>query len=116
MTLISRLRQYLDKVRGRQEFCELQRLWQHGERVLGERGWFLFKCYGKMTAGPHSGQYVSALPAPDVHALLDALSAYERVPVYLMHRHRSGDRPGSYTRLGSSNQLVMGFADREVDA
>lgn len=116
MTLISRLRQYIEKARGRREFRELQQLWQHGERVLGERGWFLFKCYGKMMSGPHSGRYVSALPPSDVHALLDALAAQQRIPVHLMHRHRPGDHPGSYTRLGTDGRLIMGFDDCEVDA
>lgn len=116
MMPIVRLREYLQRIRAQRELQALQRLWQHGEQVLGDRQWFLFRCYGKITAGPHSGCYVIALPAPDVHALLDALAAHERVPVHLMHRHRSGDGPGLYTRLGTDGRLIMGFDDCEVDA
>lgn len=98
------------------ELQELERLWRHGEQVLGERGWFLLRCFGKMTAGPYSGKYVSALPPRDVHALLHMLATHARVPVHLMHRHQPGDRPGLYTRLGTDGRLIMGFDDAEADA
>lgn len=116
MTPSGQVRKYVQGVRARRELHKLRQLWEHGEQVLGDRGWFLFKCYGKLMSGPYSGQYVSALPPPDVHALLHALAAHEPVPVHLMHRHRPGAHAGLYTRLGANGHLVMGFADREIDA
>jgi hypothetical protein len=87
-------------------------LHRHGERVLGERSWFLFSTYGRVMSGPHSGQYVSGLPDFDVRALLDALVAGYAVDVHLMHRHKSGNYESSLVHI-VAGALVMTFPDRE---
>ena len=87
-------------------------LHRHGERVLGERSWFLFSTYGRMMSGPHSGQYVSGLPDIEVRALIDALVTGHGVDIHLMHRHKSGNYESSRLHI-VSGALVMTFPDRE---
>jgi len=86
-----------------------------GDALLGARGWTLLRTHGRLTTGPHSGHYVSALSADEVHALLQALGRGERIPVHLMHRHRSGDSELSCLCL-VDGKLVMNFADRTESA
>lgn len=82
------------------------------ESLLGARAWSLLQSYGKLMAGPHSGHYVSALPAQDQLGIAEQLVAGKTLFIHLMHRHRSGNYETS--SLGwRDGQLVMVFADRE---
>jgi hypothetical protein len=69
--------------------------------------------YGRVMAGPHSGQYVSGMPADDVRRVVDSLVLGEIVHIHLMHTHCSGDYPGSKLRFDGT-QLWMVYDDREV--
>jgi len=82
-----------------------------GERLLGDRAWFLLESYGKLMDGPHSGSYVSALPGKEKLDLARRLVAGETIYVHLMHRHRSGNYEASSLRL-VDGKLVMVFRDR----
>jgi hypothetical protein len=84
---------------------------QEGEALLGRTGWSLMRGYGRMMSGPHSGQYVSALPVAEVRVLLQALQRGERVPVHLMHRHHSGRYEASWLSL-ANGRLAMHYPDR----
>jgi DNA polymerase III epsilon subunit-like protein len=94
---------------------EWHTLGEEGERLLGPRGWALFRSYGRMMSGPHSGSYVSALPVDDIRRLLTALAAGERIPVHLMHRHRGGNYESSRLSL-TAGHLVMHYPDRSEPA
>lgn len=87
---------------------ELQR---YAEGLLGKRGWFLLRNYGRLMSGPDSGRYVSGLPAHDAREIVDALVRGETVEVHLMHRHVSGNYESSQLRL-RNGRLEMLFADR----
>jgi hypothetical protein len=89
---------------------EGHQLGQEGERLLGLIGWRLFRGNGRLMSGRHSGSYVSALPCAEVRRLLIALLQGERVPVHLMHRHRSGNYESSVLSL-TAGRLVMHYAD-----
>lgn len=86
-----------------------------GERLLGVTGWRLFRGYGRLMSGPHSGSYVSSLPCDEVRRLLVAMQRGERIPVHLMHRHRSGTYDSSALSL-VNGRLVMHFAERTESA
>lgn len=90
---------------------EWHRLEVEAEELLGPTGWGLLRSYGRLMSGPYSGRYVSALPFSDVRQLLLALRRGERIPVHLMHRHRSGNYESSVLSL-SEEGLVMHYADR----
>jgi hypothetical protein len=87
------------------------RLSQEGEALLGASGWSLLRRYGKLMAGAYSGHYVSALPSAEVRGLLQALQCGERVPVHLMHRHRSGHYESSCLSF-VEGRLLMHYCDR----
>lgn len=94
---------------------ERHRLGQEGERLLGATGWPLFRSYGRMMRGPYSGSYVSGLPVDEVRRLLAALKRGQRIPVHMMHRHRSGNYESSELSL-TDGRLVMHFAARSEPA
>jgi hypothetical protein len=81
-------------------------------RLLGPETWFLVSAYGRVMTGPYVGKYVNALPPAEGLALVDALGRGERVPVHLMHRHRSGSLESSDLCF-RGQRLTMLFADRE---
>lgn len=85
------------------------------ESLLGERGWFLLSCFGKLMSGPDSGFYVSGIACAEQLALVKRLVAGNVVDVHLMHRHQSGDYEVSRLRW-SEGKLLMVFKDREVVA
>lgn len=87
----------------------------HGKRVLGAAGWRLFEQYGRVTVGPKSGLYVSALSSDEVTQLLEALARGEVLPIHLMHRHVSGHYESSRLLL-VEGKLVMRFAERDEAA
>lgn len=86
-------------------------LHQCAAAALGHRNWRRLCSQGRVMAGAHCGQYVSGLPAAQVHALIDALLRGEEIPVHLMHRHRSGHPESSRLRW-VDGQLFMVFGDR----
>lgn len=94
-----------------QAALEWHRLGQEGEELLGATGWPLFRSYGRMMSGPYSGSYVSGLPVDEVRSLLSALKRGQRIPVHMMHRHRSGNYEASELSL-TDGRLVMHFAER----
>lgn len=94
---------------------EWHRLGEEGEAALGRDGWALFRSFGRLMSGSYSGSYVSALPPSEVRALLRALQLGQRIPVHLMHRHRSGNYEASSLSL-SAGRLVMHFPDRREAA
>jgi len=98
---------------------EVAREWhllkQEGEALLGPAGWRLLRGYGKLTEGPYAGQYVSALSVEEIRALLKALQGGARIPVHLMHRHRSGYSETSGLSL-HDGRLLMHYADRTEGA
>lgn len=95
---------------------EWHRLAQDGERLLGSRGWRLLRGYGRLMSGPYSGSYVSALPCEDVRSLLIALLRGERIPVHLMHRHRSGTYQSSSVLSLTEGRLMMHYPDHSEPA
>lgn len=66
-------------------------------------------------SGPYSGHYVSGLPISEARKLLRALQGGERLPVHLMHRHRSGNSESSALSL-ADGRLVMHYPDRSEPA
>lgn len=78
-------------------------------------GWALFRSYGRVMLGPYSGRYVSGLPAEEVHRLLTALKHGQRIPVHLMHRHRSGNYEASELSL-SDGFLLMHYSGHDERA
>ncbi len=90
---------------------ERHRLAQDAEALLGPHGWTLLRTYGRLMSGRFSGQYVSALPDAEVRALLTALQRGEKIPVHLMHRHRSGCYESSRLSLAEGG-LMMNYLDR----
>ena len=90
---------------------EWHSLGHEARALLGPRGWALFRSYGRLMSGTHSGQYVSALPASYVRALLQQLQAGNQVPVHLMHRHRSGCYESSRLSV-TDGRLLMHYPDR----
>jgi hypothetical protein len=94
---------------------EWHRLTEEGEALLGPTGWTLLRGYGRLMSGTFSGQYVSALPVAAARALLQALQRGERIPVHLMHRHRSGCYESSWLSL-ADGRLLMHYADRTEPA
>lgn len=85
------------------------------EELLGARGWSLLRRYGKLMSGPRSGSYVSGLPISEARKLLGALQRGERIPVHLMHRHRSGHYESSELSL-TNGRLLMRYPDRSEPA
>lgn len=85
------------------------------ERLLGAAAWSLLRSYGKLMAGPHSGHYVSGLPAQDQLNVAEQLVAGKTLLIHLMHRHRSGNYEASALRW-NGRRLVMVFKDREEAA
>jgi hypothetical protein len=79
---------------------------QESEALLGPTGWALLRSYGRVMSGTYSGQYVSALPSAEVQNLLHALKRGERIPVHLMHRHRSGCYESSSLSLVEGRLLM----------
>ena len=53
---------------------ERARLQQYSERTLGARAWGLLSMYGRVMAGPHCGQYVSAMPSAEMREVVDSLA------------------------------------------
>jgi hypothetical protein len=90
---------------------ERHRLTQDAEALLGPAGWALLRTYGRLMSGRFSGRYISGLPDAEVRALLNALERGEKIPVHLMHRHRSGCYESSRLSL-TEGHLVMHFPDR----
>lgn len=90
-------------------------LCRYAVSVLGERGWFLLRSYGRLMNGPSSGRYVSALSTEAARSLVDALARGDEIDVHLMHRHVSGNYESSTLRF-EGGQLVMRFPDREERA
>jgi hypothetical protein len=90
---------------------ERHRLTQDAEALLGPAGWTLLRTYGRLMSGKFSGQYISGLPDAEVRALLKALERGEKIPVHLMHRHRSGCYESSWLSL-TKGHLMMHFPDR----
>jgi hypothetical protein len=84
----------------------------YAERLLGARGWPLLSTYGRVTAGPRSGSYVSELPTSEAKQVVDALAQGIQVPVHLTHRHESGCNESSELQL-VEGWLLMVFADRD---
>ena len=89
---------------------EWHQLGLDGESLLGVTGWRLFRGYGRLMSGPYSGSYVSALPIDEARRLLVAMQRGERIPVHLMHQHRSGTYESSVLSL-FAGRLVMHYAD-----
>lgn len=94
---------------------EWHRLGVEAEELLGRRGWSLLRSYGRLMSGPYSGSYVSGIPFSEARKLLLALEQGERVPVHLMHRHRSGNYESSVLSL-AGGELVMHYPDRSEPA
>lgn len=94
---------------------ELHQIRQEGQTLLGVTGWALFRSYGRIVSGPYSGSYVSGVPVDEVRRLLTALKQGQRIPVHLMHRHRSGNYEASELSL-SDGRLLMHFAARSEPA
>ena len=94
---------------------EIDRLRQEGEEVLGVAGWRLFRSYGRVMSGPYSGNYVSGLPFEEARRFIIALKQGQRVPVHLMHRHRSGNFGVSELSV-EDGSLVMHYATRSEPA
>jgi hypothetical protein len=94
---------------------EWHRLGEEGEAVLGTGGWSLFRSFGRIMSGAYSGRYVSALPREEVLALLEALRRGERIPIHLMHRHRTGHYEASCLSL-DEGRLMMHYVDRSEPA
>lgn len=94
---------------------EWHRLRLEAEELLGTRGWSLLRSYGKLMSGSHSGSYASGLPFSEARKLLDALQRGERIPVHLMHRHRSGNYVSSELSL-TDGRLMMHYPDRSEPA
>ena len=94
---------------------EWHRLGLEAEELLGMRGWSLLRGYGKLMSGPYSGSYVSGIPFSEARKLLGALRRGERIPVHLMHRHRSGKYESSELSL-TDGRLVMHYPDRNEPA
>lgn len=119
MNLVSKLKELCNRARSRVSLRaavhEWHRLAHEGEAVLGPTGWVLLRRYGRMMSGTFSGQYVSGLPAAEVRALLEALQRGERIPVHLMHRHRSGCYESSSLSL-VHGRLLMHYSDRTEPA
>lgn len=94
---------------------ERHHLTKDAEALLGPSGWGLLKTYGRVMTGRFSGRYVSALPSPEVRALLKALQRGETIQVHLMHRHRSGCYESSRLSL-TQGRLMMHYRDRSEPA
>lgn len=94
---------------------DFERLSQEGETLLGSTGGALFRRYGRLMSGAYSGQDVSALPGAGVRALLEALQRGDRIPVHLMHRHRSGCYDSSWLTL-AEGRLLMHYPNRTEPA
>lgn len=94
---------------------EWNRLRHEGEEVLGVAGWRLFRRFGRVMAGPYSGSYVSGLSFDETRRLLWALKEGRRIPVHLMHRHRSTNPAASELSL-ADGCLVMHYATRSEPA
>jgi hypothetical protein len=94
---------------------EWHQLSQEGQALLGETGWTLLRAYGRVMSGKFTGQYVSGLPVDEVRSLLRALQRGQRVPVHLMHRHRSGNYESSSLSL-SDGRLLMHYGSRTEPA
>jgi hypothetical protein len=92
-----------------------ERLTQEGEALLGPIGWTLLRRYGRLMSGTYSGHYVGALPDANVRALLEMLRRGGRIPVHLMHRHRSGCYESSWLSL-AEGRLWMHYPDRTEPA
>lgn len=84
---------------------------EFAEAHIGKHNWDLFRSYGKLMSGLHSGRYVSGIPFNLARQLVQALVRGEEVQVHLMHRHRSGNYEISRTRL-VAGRLEMVFKDR----
>lgn len=97
------------------EFQRHMELVGRAQVLLGERAWSLLQSYGKLMSGPHSGHYVSALPAQTQLSVAEQLVAGKTLPIHLMHRHRSGNYETSSLKW-RDGQLVMSFKDREEAA
>jgi hypothetical protein len=119
MSIAAKLKRLRTRPNSAASLMDAAREWygvaQEGEALLGKSGWTLMRGYGRMMSGPHSGQYVSALPVADVRVLLQALQRGEKVPVHLMHRHRSGCYEASSLSF-ASGRLLMHYLDRSEPA
>lgn len=119
MKLVSKLKELCNRATSRSWLIDValerHRLAQEGEAVLGRAGWGLLRRYGRMMSGTFSGQYVSGLPGAEVRALLRALQRGERIPVHLMHKHRSGCYESSSLSL-VDGCLLMHYSDRTEPA
>lgn len=93
-------------------FKQRLELRRKADSLLGARAWFLVSCYGKVRGGPAAGSYVSSLPTPVQLDLVRQLSRGVKVPVHLMHRHKSGEYEQSDLRWAQGD-LFMVFNDRE---
>lgn len=82
------------------------------ERLVGVNEWMLIEKYGRLTAGPHTGCYVSSLPVDAWLQIAKCLVAGETLRIHLMHRHRSGHHEASNLRW-SNGELLAVFRDRE---
>ena len=92
---------------------ERVRLQQYSERTLGARSWWLLSMYGRVTAGPHTGHYVSGMPSGEVRNVVDLLAQGALLHIHLMHTHRSGNYRLSKLRFDGV-QLWMVYDDKEV--
>ena len=81
---------------------ERARLQQYSERTLGARAWGLLSMYGRVMAGPHCGQYVSAMPSAEIREVVDSIAHGELLPIHLMRIHRSGDYRVSTLRFAGA--------------
>lgn len=119
MRLLSKLRALWNRTESPESLMDVAREWHslghEAEALLGPGGWPLFRGYGRLMSGPYSGQYASALPSSNVRALLQQLQAGDRVPVHLMHRHRSGCYESSWLSL-AEGRLLMHYPDRTESA
>lgn len=81
MRLLFRLKELFARTASADALMEAAREWntlkREGEALLGPTGWTLLRRYGRLMSGTYSGQYVSALPASQVRALLQALQRGE---------------------------------------
>jgi hypothetical protein len=96
----------------RRDLRERRNLDKYAERVLGANGWALLKGYGRVTSGPHSGCYVSALDLSAATAIVQELAEGNEASIHLMHRHVSGSVESSRLLL-SGGRLIMRFRERD---
>jgi hypothetical protein len=118
-SLLSKLKWLRSRASNRGSLMDAAREWnglmQEGEALLGRDGWTLLRRYGRVMSGANSGHYVSALSTAEVRDLLSALQRGARVPVHLMHRHRSAYYAPSELSL-SDGRLLMHYPDRAEPA